>query len=161
MQRRDGVFPWVTLCLLVLGCAGIARAQVNTATLSGTVTDPQGLAVRGAKLTITSAATGAERTVESDEVGRYKVVGLPPGRYKVSVDGGASFATYENDSVVLTVGEDATLDTRLVLKGVQQTVMVRRRRPRSKPPRRKSRKPSASSASTTCQSMAGITSTLR
>jgi len=124
MRRRHGVFAWITLCLLVLGCAGIAKAQVNTATLSGTVTDPQGLAVRGAKLTITSAATGAERTVESDEVGRYKVVGLPPGRYKMSVDAGASFASYENDSVVLTVGEDATLDTRLDLKGVQQTVMV-------------------------------------
>jgi len=124
MQRRHGVFRSITLCMLVLGCAGMAQAQVNTATLTGTVMDPQGLAVRGAKLTITSAGTGAERTVVSDEGGRYKVVGLPPGRYKVSVDGGASFATYENDSVVLTVGEDATLDTRLDLKGVQQTVMV-------------------------------------
>src|ERR1700722_7232151 len=124
MPRRHGVFPWITLCMLVLGCAGIAKAQVNTATLSGTVTDPQGLAVRGAKLTITSAGTGAERTVDSDEGGRYKVVGLPPGRYKVSVDGGARFATYQNDFVVLTVGQDATLDTRLDLKGVQQTVMV-------------------------------------
>src|ERR1700675_4755871 len=124
MQRRHGVFQWITLCMLALGCAGIAKAQVNTATLSGTVTDPQGLSVRGAKLTITSAGTGAERTVVSDEGGRYKVVGLPPGRYKVNVDGGASFAAYQNDSVVLTVGEDATLDTRLGLKGVQQTVMV-------------------------------------
>src|SRR5580700_6973632 len=124
MQRRHGVFRWITLCVLVLACAGIAKAQVNTATLSGTVTDPQGLAVHGAKLTITNAGTGAERTVVSDEGGRYKVVGLPPGRYQVSVDGGASFATYQNDSVVLTVGEDATLDTRLDLKGVQQTVMV-------------------------------------
>src|SRR5580658_5941222 len=112
MQRRHGVSRWITLCMLVLGCAGIAKAQVNTATLSGTVTDPQGLAVRGAKLTIISAGTGAERAVVSDDGGRYKVVGLPPGRYKVNVDGGASFAIYENDSVVLTVGSDAILDAR-------------------------------------------------
>lgn len=124
MQRRHGVFTWITLCMLVLGCAGIAKAQVNTATLSGTVIDAQGLAVGGAKLTITNAGTGAERSVASDDAGRYKVVGLPPGRYKVSVDGGANFAIYENDSVVLTVGEDATLDTPLDLKGVQQTVTV-------------------------------------
>src|SRR5580704_2647119 len=124
MRQRHGVFAWITLCMLVLGCAATTRAQVDTATLSGTVSDPQGLAVRGAKLTITNTGTGAERTVVSDDAGRYKVVGLPPGRYKVSVDGGPSFATYENDSVVLTVGEDATLDTRLDLKGVQQTVMV-------------------------------------
>lgn len=124
MQRRHGVFGWITLCLLVPGCAALAMAQVNTATLSGTVLDPQGLAVRGAKLTITQPGTGAERTAVSDDSGRYTVVGLPPGKYKIRVDGGANFAVYVNDSVVVTVGEDATLDFRLELKGVQQTVTV-------------------------------------
>ncbi|MGC0772644.1 MAG: TonB-dependent receptor [Candidatus Acidiferrum sp.] len=124
MQQRHGVFQWITLCMLVLCCAAMTMAQVNTATLSGTVMDPQGLAVRGAQLTITNAGTGAERTAVSDEAGRYKVVGLPPGTYKVNVDGGANFAVYQNDSVVVTVGEDATLDPRLELKGVQQTVTV-------------------------------------
>src|SRR5579863_2099107 len=124
MQRRHGVFAWITLWMLVLGWAGLAAAQVNTATLSGTVMDPQGLSVRGAKLTITNPGTGAERTAVSDDGGRYKVVGLTPGRYRVTIDGGPNFAAYQNDSVVLTVGEDATLDARLELKGVQQTVTV-------------------------------------
>jgi hypothetical protein len=110
--------------MLVLACAGTAKAQVNTATLSGTVTDPQGLTVRGAKLTISNAGTGAERTVVSDDAGRYKVVGLPPGRYKVNVDGGPNFEVYENDSVVVTVGEDAAFDLRLDLKGMKQTITV-------------------------------------
>src|SRR5271155_5146234 len=124
MQRRHGVFRWITLCMLVLACAGIAKAQVNTATLSGTVTDPQGLAVRGAKLTITNAGTGAERAVVSDDAGRYKVVNLPPGRYKVSVDGGPNFEVYESDAVVLTVGADANFDPQLALKGTAQTITV-------------------------------------
>src|SRR5580693_29603 len=124
MQRRHGVFAWITVCMLVMGCAGVAMAQVNTATLSGTVTDPQGLGVRGAKVTIVNAGTGAERTAETDDAGRYKVVGLPPGKYKVTVDGGANLAAYQNDSVVVTVGEDATFDMRLDLKGVQQTITV-------------------------------------
>ncbi len=124
MQRRQGVFAWITLWMLVLGWAGTATAQVNTATLSGTVTDPQGLGVRGAKVTITNAGTGAERTAVSDDGGRYKVVGLPPGSYRVSVDGGANFAEYVNEAVVVTVGEDAILDMRLDLKGVTQTVTV-------------------------------------
>ncbi|MGB2623836.1 MAG: TonB-dependent receptor [Candidatus Acidiferrum sp.] len=124
MQQRHGVLRRITLCLLVLGCAAMTKAQVNTATLSGTVTDPQGLAVNGAKLTLTNAGTGAERDAVSDDAGRYTVVGLPPGKYKMSVDGGANFAVFQNDSVVLTVGEDATLDFRLELKGVQQTVTV-------------------------------------
>src|SRR5271168_1482329 len=124
MQRRHGVFAWITLCMLVLGCAAMAAAQVNTAALSGTVSDPQGLGVKGAKLTLTNAATGLERTAVADDGGRYKVVGLTPGKYKVRADGGAGFAVYENDSVVLTVGEDAIFDLRLELKGVEQTVRV-------------------------------------
>jgi hypothetical protein len=112
------------LCLLFLGWASMASAQVNTATLSGTVSDPQGLPVKGAKVTMTNAGTGAQRTSVTDDAGRYNLIGLPPGQYKMAVDGGANFAVYENASIVLTVGETATSDLRLDLKGVQQTVTV-------------------------------------
>jgi hypothetical protein len=112
-------------CLLVLSSATITSAQgVNTSTLSGTVVDPQGLGVRGAKITVTNAGTGAERSTVADDSGHYNFVGLPPGKYKMSVDGGASFAVYENASVVLTVGEAAPLDPRLQLRGQLQTVTV-------------------------------------
>jgi hypothetical protein len=112
------------LGVLLLGWAAKASAQVNTATLSGTVSDPQGLAVKGAKVTLTNAGTGAQRTAITDEEGRYNLVGLPPGQYKMTVDGGAHFAVYENSAVVLTVGENANFDLHLDLKGVQQSVMV-------------------------------------
>jgi carboxypeptidase family protein len=133
MQRRQSVCALTTqrssltvvmLCVLVLVCAGMAVAQVNTATLSGTVTDPQGLAVNGAKVKVTNIGTGGERSAETDDTGHYTLVGLPPGRYKLTVDGGASFAAYQNASVVLTVGENATLDLHLELRGVQQTITV-------------------------------------
>jgi hypothetical protein len=42
----------------------------------------------------------------------------------MSVDGGANFSVYENPSIVLTVGETASFDLRLDLKGMQQTVTV-------------------------------------
>jgi hypothetical protein len=112
------------LFLLVPGLASMASAQVNTATLSGIVSDPQGLGVKEAKVTMTNAGTGAQRTSATDDGGRYNLVGLPPGQYKMTVDGGASFSVYENPTVVLTVGENATLDLRLDLKGVVQTVTV-------------------------------------
>src|SRR5216683_279449 len=144
MQRKQGVgvstsirtgsqlpstaWKWLTtvmmLCLLFLGWARMASAQVNTATLSGTVSDPQGLPVKGAKVTMTNAGTGAQRTSVTDDAGRYNLVGLPPGQYKMTVDGGANFSVYENASVVLTVGENARLDPHLDLKGMQQTVTV-------------------------------------
>jgi outer membrane receptor protein involved in Fe transport len=112
-------------CLLMLGTATVTSAQgVNTSTLSGTVADPQGLPVKGATVTITNASTGARRTSITNDGGRYTIVGLPPGKYKMAVDGGASFAVYENPSLVLTVGEAAILDAQLQLRGQQQTVIV-------------------------------------
>src|SRR5690242_16121997 len=67
----------IMLCLLVLGWAPVSSAQVNTATLSGTVSDPQGLPVKGAKVTMTNASTGSQRTSLTDDRGRYNLVGLP------------------------------------------------------------------------------------
>ena len=117
------IFLGALLLFLVLGAPRVS-AQVNTATLSGTVSDPQNLGVKGAKVTLTNAATGATRTAVADDNGRYNLVGIPPGHYKMTVDGGSSFGNYENPSVVLTVGENASFDPRLELKGMQQTVTV-------------------------------------
>ena len=114
----------VLLVLLVLGGGATVSAQVNTATLSGTVFDPQNLAVRGAKLTLTNAATGATRTAVTDDGGRYNLVGLPPGHYEITVDAGTSFAIYQDNAVILTVGEAATLNPVLQLGGEKQSVMV-------------------------------------
>jgi hypothetical protein len=133
MQRGQQVCAWagwrslwagVLLAWLAFGCATTISAQVNTATLSGTVFDPQNLPVKGAKVTLTNAATGATRTAVTDDSGRYNLVGIPPGQYKLAADGGASFGLYENASIVLTVGESASFDPRLELKGMQQTVTV-------------------------------------
>ena len=143
MQRRQGVCAssswnmglrsrWAALLLAmallaawVLLCDGIAHAQgVNTATLGGTVLDASGAAIKGAKVTVVNAGTGATRTVVSNDSGAYNFVGLPPGQYKMSVDGGTNFAVYENPVLTLTVGENATFDPQLVLKGQQQSITV-------------------------------------
>src|SRR5258708_27969496 len=101
MQRSLGVCVAI-LFVLLLSFAGSGAAQVNTATLSGTVTDPQGLAVRGAQVTLTSATTGAQRTIVADEDGRYIFIGLPPGQYKMTVRAGSNFNVFQNDSVIVT-----------------------------------------------------------
>jgi hypothetical protein len=134
MQRRQGVcvltalrimLAGITLCVLLLGMATNISAQgVNTSTLSGTVVDPQGLGVKGAKITLTNANTGATRGTVADDAGHYNFVGLPPGKYTMSVDGGGGFAVYQNASIVLTVGEGANFDPRLDLRGQQQSITV-------------------------------------
>src|ERR1700676_1033616 len=124
MHRRILMRMCFVLCAVMLCFLNFAAAQVNTADLSGTIRDPQGLGVKGATITLENSADGAQRTAETDESGRYNIVGLPPGSYRVTVEGGAGFGRYENPELVLTVGENATLDPQLSLSGVSQTVTV-------------------------------------
>jgi hypothetical protein len=124
MQRRQPLFAFVIFCVAILLGVGSAVAQVNTATLSGNVIDPQGLAVRGARVTVTLIATGSERSVNLDDSGHYTLVGLVPGIYKLRVDSGTNFAPYERPSLQLTVGEQATANVTLKLGTQTQTVTV-------------------------------------
>ncbi len=123
MQRRLAcAFVW--LCVSISVLATSAFAQVNTATVSGVVSDAQGLAVRGAKVTVTNIETGAERTTAVDDNGHYTIVGLVPGAYKLRVEGGASFSNFENPSVQLRVGSETIVNVTLGLSTQQQSVTV-------------------------------------
>jgi hypothetical protein len=126
MQRKGSVFAFGMLWVFIFIFAGepSSFAQGNTAALSGTITDPQGLAVNRASITARNKATGAQRAVFADDSGRYSLVGLPPGNYALTAEGPAEFARAEAPSIVLTVGEQATLDLRLQLRGQMQTVVV-------------------------------------
>jgi len=121
--KRSSLTVAVMLCVLVLGCAGIAMAQANTADLSGTVTDPSGGVIKGAKVTVTFLATGVVRTTTTDESGHYSFVQLTPGHYKMSVDAGGDFAL-EIPDLVLTVGAAAVYDAHLRLRSQSQTIEV-------------------------------------
>ena len=124
MHRKILVRMCLVLFAVILCFSAAANAQVNTATISGTVVDPQGLGVKGATITLENPATGAQRTADADDDGRYTIVGITPGRYRMTVEGGAGFGKYENESIVLTVGENATLNPQLSLSGVSQSVTV-------------------------------------
>ncbi len=132
MQRRQDVCvstAWrslvagLLLCLLVLGSAALSSAQ-DTADLSGSVSDPSGGVVKGAKITVTSLSTGASRTATTDDSGHYSFVQLPPGRYKLSVDAGASFATLQIPDLVLAVGAPATYDAHLQLRTQSESIVI-------------------------------------
>ena len=123
MQRRQSLFAFVLLCVVLVAVIS-TQAQVNTATLSGLITDPQGLAVRGAKVTASNSVTGASRTALADDNGHYTIVGLVPGAYHVRVEGGSNFAPYENPSVEVRVGTEVLFNATLSLSRQSQTVTV-------------------------------------
>jgi hypothetical protein len=118
-------FVWFTslLVVLILVVPGASVAQVNTVNLSGTVMDPQGLAVKGAKLTIVNPGTGLQRTVTSDADGHYEIVGLSPDSYTLTVEA-SGFATLTNTSFNLALGTTPEYNPQLQLQSQGATVSV-------------------------------------
>ena len=123
MPRHNFVCFTLLIAVLVLVMAGASWAQVNTVNLSGTVMDPQGLAVKGAKITIKNPGTGLKREVTSDANGHYEIVGLSPDSYTLTVEA-AGFATLTNTSFKLTLGTTPEYNPQLQLQSQGATVNV-------------------------------------
>ncbi len=87
---------------IVLLLAGIAFAQVNTASLTGLVKDPTGAVVAGAKVAARNTANGFERAAETNSDGYYFLPDLQVGSWEISVEK-TGF-----QKPVLTVSLDAT-----------------------------------------------------
>jgi outer membrane receptor protein involved in Fe transport len=91
----------IASCFVVL--ASTANAQSAAAALRGSVA--ASAQSDAARITATNIATGFTRTVTAGGDGRYALGGLPPGTYRVEVDGGTIART-----IALNVGQTATLD---------------------------------------------------
>ena len=71
---------------LLVAVPGVARAQFERASVSGTVTDQQGGVVPGVTVTAVQVATQQSRTAVTDASGFYSIASLMPGRYDISVE---------------------------------------------------------------------------
>ena len=63
-----------------------ALAQSGQGSITGSITDAQGAAVPGAKVTVTATDTQAFTTTESNNAGLYNAIALNPGDYTVTVE---------------------------------------------------------------------------
>lgn len=110
-------------CLLPGSRPATAQGVGASADLTGTIIDPAGAGVPNAKITVTDPEKGVVRSAMTDEHGLYRVSGLPPATYKVSVEH-AGFQAEVAPSVVLTVGQTLVFDFRLKLAGMSSQVEV-------------------------------------
>ena len=99
------------------------HAQINYATLRGSVVDAKQRAIPGVHVRLTEPSTGAVRDLQADAAGSYVADGLQPGEYQVKFDS-PGFATVE-ESIQLEVGQQMVLDKTLAVGGESQTVIVR------------------------------------
>ncbi len=117
----------LSLCVLIatvfLFAANSTLGQVSTATLTGTVVDPQKSAVAGATVTAKEVATGLERTTQTSSDGSYTLTNLPAGTYDVTVEA-KGFARSVVKGLALEVGRTASADISLTLAGGAEKVVV-------------------------------------
>ncbi|HEY7680901.1 MAG TPA: TonB-dependent receptor, partial [Terriglobia bacterium] len=119
MRIRAGV--WFAVAALLLGSATLA--QVNTVELVVKVFDPSEAAIVGATVQVKNLATSATRTQASDGTGTALFVGLPPGRYQVTVEM-QNFSKLVNPDLVLTIGQAAEFHAHMKIASGSDVVTV-------------------------------------
>ncbi|MBV8828710.1 MAG: TonB-dependent receptor [Acidobacteriaceae bacterium] len=110
--------------LIILGASAIPVWAQYRASLQGTITDPQGDVVPGAKITLTSTETNIAKTVTSSGSGVYSVTGLAPGTYDLVVEK-QGFAKQTLNGIRITSEQAQGQDVQLQLENQSvETVTV-------------------------------------
>src|SRR5215471_15025821 len=119
--RRLQLLACVVLTMIALPLS--LAAQTDRGAISGTVTDPSGSIVQGARVELLSPATGLHRETVTNAAGIYDFPALPLGVYNITItkDG---FKVFQLVNVELSVGQPRTMDVRLEIGAVSGTVQV-------------------------------------
>lgn len=112
----------LVLCFFLLG-EQRSFSQVDTGNITGTVADPSGAVVPGAKVTIVAVATNQQRTITTDGSGRYSSGPLRPGEYQVQVEL-TGFKHLSSGNIVLQVQQTAVMNLTMEVGGAQEQVTV-------------------------------------
>ncbi|HEU4983639.1 MAG TPA: carboxypeptidase regulatory-like domain-containing protein [Acidobacteriaceae bacterium] len=115
----------VVLAGLVVLCGTIfSGAQETRATVSGSIQDPNGAVIPGAKVTARNIRTGVVTTATAAADGNYTIPFLIPGNYIISADA-QGFKTAQHTNVILHVGDKLEVDLMLPVGSVTEVVTVK------------------------------------
>src|SRR5215813_15497272 len=122
-------FPRISYCLtsifltLLIVHAILAQSQITTGQIQGIIKDANGDVVPGVNVEVVNLETNLSRTATTNEEGRYVVLALQPGNYKVTASK-QGFATPQIPSTPLTVGQILTANFTLKVSEVAETITV-------------------------------------
>jgi hypothetical protein len=111
-----------TAALFLAAFSGFSQVA-TTSRLDGTVIDPQGASVPGAKVEVIQTATGQKFHVTTDEKGYWALPSLQNGVYKVTVTR-EGFKSVTNENVSLDAGVPATVNFTLAVGATTETIQV-------------------------------------
>ncbi|MBV8708298.1 MAG: carboxypeptidase regulatory-like domain-containing protein, partial [Acidobacteriaceae bacterium] len=99
------------------------KAQVITATISGTVSDSSGGVVPEARVTARDVSTGLEQNTNTGADGQFTLPFLPVGTYTLRVEH-AGFKTFVREGISLSVNQIASIDAQLEVGSTSDTIHV-------------------------------------
>ena len=109
--------------LLLAGTAIPASSQDATGRIFGAVYDQQAAVIAAAQITVTNTATQVIRTAVTDDEGRFQVLALPIGNYKVKAEH-AGFRTVVSADQKLSINQALRIDIKMEVGAASQTVDV-------------------------------------
>ncbi len=113
----------VASSLLFVLALGVFAQELDTVTITGRITDSNGLAVVGASVTATRVDNGEKRTVAADDDGRYRIINLRPGSYKLSATS-SGFGVQDTTPIQTIAAQKLQQDFTLVPAGVKAETTV-------------------------------------
>src|SRR5262245_26835161 len=111
----------VGLCLAL--CPAMSFGQAVFGSITGTISDPSGAAVVGAKVTITETGKGVSYSTVTNDSGNYLQSHLIVGTYDVVMEA-QGFETYARRNIRVNVDEVAQVNAQLTVGKVSNVVSV-------------------------------------
>src|ERR1700757_4308368 len=108
---------------VLLASAAIAFGQGSSTSLQGTITDPSGSAIAGANILLVNDGSKIERTTNTDPRGEYRLLALPPGTYRLTVNF-KGFSQHVQTGLQLLVNTPATVNVELKVGTNSENVTV-------------------------------------
>jgi outer membrane receptor protein involved in Fe transport len=121
-EFMQGISKLVGLCLFAVAAVTV-NAQVDTATIVGTVQDSSGAVVPGAAVTATEVNTNIKTSTHADASGNYAITPLKVGNYSVSVEA-QGFKKETRGGVVLQVQDRLRVDFTLQVGSLAEAVNI-------------------------------------
>ncbi len=112
-----------TTIFLSLWAVGYLSAQNTTGTLVGTVTDPSGAAIHGAKLRVTNEGTGIGVETTTNDSGDYVAANLPPATYTIRVES-PGFRSTKVTGINLLLNATVRNDVGMEPGAIEQSITV-------------------------------------
>src|SRR5947209_5598099 len=127
-MKRVGISSGILKVVLAMLATAVllttfAQAQVDTGAITGTVTDPSGAVVNGAKITVTNVGTGIALSTTTGSDGVFKFSPVRIGTYKIDASF-QGFKTVTQNDVKVDVGSNVLVNFTMTAGSTSETIEV-------------------------------------